>query len=926
MQMQIEDFVITSFTASKDTDRELYAEDKWETDISSDVMLAKNKISEAPCHDLIEKCERLIYRHLRRISKEVPSEDVIPALKIFISFADHATKAASARDDSQKGNWMHDIEDDMGVITQGSQGQAQLEVIAAVAESLPAILRGEKILSDDQNLTSMMDRFFATGLGFAPTNNQLTRTARQIAHKYPRMKIIEIGVGPGNSTPSVLQGLGEAFSSYTFTHSSQVSLDVCKDKLRDLSPKLSFRELDIGKDLIEQGFSDHSYDMLIASSTLTATTSLRQSLENARRLLKPGGYVLLTEPTGSLSRHAFIMSCLPGYWSNQEHGPALNGSTSPVHWDTMLRDAGFSGVDAIFPDFAEESAHMYSFMLSQAMNDQVQFLRQPLQSSKGSVSADHVLIIGGKSLDTARMTGNISMLLSDRTSKITKVDSLANLNPKTLKGITAMLCLEDLDEPFIKSFTSQSFSHLQQVIEHVRSILWIVKGSRADNPYHSATIGMGRSIAAESPHMHLQFLDIDRMKTVEPTITECLLRLIMADSIKLASNKNILWTVEQEVYLEDGKFVIPRIMPLHDLNDRLNSIRRVIKKDLEISEMAVEIVQSISSEGSVFAAYSGQHRDTLLSPSPDFVAFQTSISSLSAIRIYDGLFVYVALGTFLHSGEKAVAFLERNSSLALVPVNRTMTCQEDNENDFNFLASIVTYLVAKAIVESAPDSGSTILHEPDELLELAVMHVAATSGKHVTSTTMRDIARDASNFRYIHPRASKNTIIARLPKDARLMIDFSTGSNQDHRIANSLPTTCAKERGAHFATAQSSIPDAAVTLGMLNNLLAGASQQYRHSRKEASKATLPRLRPTELIAQQDVRSLLTLIDWTGDTSIPASIRPLDPSTLFTDGKTYLLFGLAGELGQSICRWMVKNGARHLVISSRSAFLGGSLLS
>jgi hypothetical protein len=46
------------------------------------------------------------------------------------------------------------------------------------------------------------------------------------------------------------------------------------------------------------------------------------------------------------------------------------------------------------------------------------------------------------------------------------------------------------------------------------------------------------------------------------------------------------------------------------------------------------------------------------------------------------------------------------------------------------------------------------------------------------------------------------------------------------------------------------------------------------------------------------------------------IHPIDPSGLFSPSKTYVLVGLSGHIGQSITRWMVQNGARHVAITSR----------
>lgn len=39
--------------------------------------------------------------------------------------------------------------------------------------------------------------------------------------------------------------------------------------------------------------------------------------------------------------------------------------------------------------------------------------------------------------------------------------------------------------------------------------------------------------------------------------------------------------------------------------------------------------------------------------------------------------------------------------------------------------------------------------------------------------------------------------------------------------------------------------------------------------------------------------------------------------MFVSTKTYLLVGLAGDLGRSLARYMIKHGARHIVLSSRN---------
>ncbi|KAH8597109.1 KR domain-containing protein [Bisporella sp. PMI_857] len=81
-----------------------------------------------------------------------------------------------------------------------------------------------------------------------------------------------------------------------------------------------------------------------------------------------------------------------------------------------------------------------------------------------------------------------------------------------------------------------------------------------------------------------------------------------------------------------------------------------------------------------------------------------------------------------------------------------------------------------------------------------------------------------------------------------------------------------------------------------------------------------------LIPPQNIRSaamsngFLTFVDWKSDL-LPFQLKPINPTNIFRGDRTYLLVGLTGELGQSLCRWMVVNGVRHVALSSWSPQVG-----
>lgn len=73
----------------------------------------------------------------------------------------------------------------------------------------------------------------------------------------------------------------------------------------------------------------------------------------------------------------------------------------------------------------------------------------------------------------------------------------------------------------------------------------------------------------------------------------------------------------------------------------------------------------------------------------------------------------------------------------------------------------------------------------------------------------------------------------------------------------------------------------------------------------------------ELITLKRRVDFSTVVDWRSNDVVSARMCPIDSGRLFSLDKTYLLVGLTGDLGRSICRWMIGHGAQHVVLSSRN---------
>lgn len=134
-------------------------------------------------------------------------------------------------------------------------------------------------------------------------------------------KTSRIGAGTGGATTSVLTALGvddcdggPLAHSYDFTDLSSGFFEVAKGKFEAWKDLVRYKKLDIEQDPLKQGFEEGSYDLVVACQVLHATKSMTNTMDNVRKLMKPGGKLLLIETTKDQLDVQFAFGLLPGWW------------------------------------------------------------------------------------------------------------------------------------------------------------------------------------------------------------------------------------------------------------------------------------------------------------------------------------------------------------------------------------------------------------------------------------------------------------------------------------------------------------------------------------------------------------------------------------------------------------------------------------
>lgn len=69
-------------------------------------------------------------------------------------------------------------------------------MIEAAGQNLPAVIRDKASILEYIRKDDILGRFYQEAYGLQAGNMRLAKMAKQISHRYPRMKILEIGQLP----------------------------------------------------------------------------------------------------------------------------------------------------------------------------------------------------------------------------------------------------------------------------------------------------------------------------------------------------------------------------------------------------------------------------------------------------------------------------------------------------------------------------------------------------------------------------------------------------------------------------------------------------------------------------------------------------------------------------------------------------------
>ncbi|KAF9693252.1 hypothetical protein EKO04_008946 [Ascochyta lentis] len=754
----------------------------------------------------------------------------------------------------------------------------------------------------------------ASKLEASEYSSVLAGFTKQLSHRYPAMNIVEIHAGAGSVTNCILKGLDGSFNSYTYTDSHANDLHQAREKFKAHKTRLTYKTLNINEDVLSQGHTKHYFDLVIASLALNMPSKLPELLENIRRLLKPGGYLLLQRIAPEMLVEP---GCSPASIAAQML-PHRAGSYSLSHldiseWNSILQDNGFLGVNST-PTLANSQPLAQYVVAAQATDDRINFLHRPLATTKEKLNLSKMTIVGGATVATAKCVSNLTHILDGFGSVAVQIPSFELLPSIDLPFGGTVVTLQDHDRPVFDHLDEKKLQGMQRVFEKSKNVLWVTHGYKHNSPLARMTVAFARCLLQEMPHIRFQLLDLPSPEALDATlISEHLLRMLATETWEDQGRlEDILWSFEPEVCHENGHDYIPRVKPSKVLNDRYNSAHRQITNFVDPKVTPVTI-SSRSPNRMIASKYGiGSTQDRR---SGEDITICVTQSLLEAVKIETYGYCYLILGIDSATDKQVIALSSTLSSVVDVRRDLVQICPVPKCEAVRYLIALFYGLIATQMLRNLARGDSLVVLEPEKDLAAIIEALATPRGIKVMFFTTGKPSHGQETWRSVHARASRRATDAALPQQLSRLICWES-NHWTLKIKENIPGDVQIETIESYVAAQASCLQTTTT-SRTSHIFDDVRRQLLPltSKIEAAKVQTVSLSKIHNLPLKS--SSATLIDWMTEPKVPLTVEPIDSRPLFRVDRTYWLVGLTGTLGLSLCQWMISRGARYIVISSRN---------
>lgn len=510
-----------------------------------------------------------------------------------------------------------------------------------VSKNLLRFLKKEADPLEVMSQGGFLSEYYANMIKLTRCLNHVEKYMRLFAHQNPGARILEIGAGTGSCTEPALKGLSQdnaqaplMAENYVFTDVSAGFFEAAGKRFEPYASQMHFQKLDIERDPSEQGFVEGEYDLIVSCNCLHATSSLKKTMDNVRRLLKPGGKLLLVETTTPHLDQSLTFGLFSGWWLSEEEERKNSPLLSAPAWGRFLQDSGFGGVDVALGDSGSPEVSNYSAMIATAVEGPY--------TNGFTVGKKIALMKFPPSAEVpkewlASLNSTLDDYLEGGESCVVEAGSPLPLG-------TWCACVLAVGEAPFSSLTSADFDQLKSTLLGAERTLWISRGAAmsAANPEAALHTGLLRTLRMEQGADRYTSLDLDPEQDVWQFDTTKAILDVLRDMLHPVDNV----VPEYELALRSGDIMVPRYQRNADLIREFKSLQ--LGELVDVSNLTCPVALSRTQSDS----------------------FQQGLSNLEGLHL-DPTAAYLIVGGLTGVGRELIRWMARAGAKTLILISRS---------------------------------------------------------------------------------------------------------------------------------------------------------------------------------------------------------------------------------------------------------------
>ncbi|KAM3158720.1 hypothetical protein ABEW05_000751 [Botrytis cinerea] len=837
-----------------------------------------------------------------------------------------------------------------------------LKSYLSIGKELPEIIRGQvnplEILFSEEKIAELYYRDICMRGTYG---KDIARYLDLLAHKNPGLDVLEIGSGTGSFTECILSALigfdgtercTERFNSYHYTDISPSFFEQAREKFGPFSDRLHFRVLDIEGDLASQGFGEGSFDLVLAHSVLHATSSLAHTLQNCRKLLRPGGKLIMLENTQpDLMRTGFVFGTLEGWWLSTEEFRSGGPCVSEETWRKVLVKNGFTGVDFSICDTDDPRYHEYSLIVSTANEEDIPTTIQKL-----------IFLVDLASSRQVEVVRNIRAYL--KLSINMEIQLLSYKQTVSIKDAQSsfLVFLPEIEVPFLHDLSSSDFDVLKHMCISAKNILWVSHSSTGTRfaAFNGLVDGMARALRSEldiafvTLHIEGSGTDLKRWgETIASVLSQKLLVTGMSKDMEYVAHDNLLYT---------GRIIEAKALD-QQIHTRIHEQTRKVRVD-----QAGAVALTLKKPGLLESLQFTRDENFHLEIGPDEVEIKVQYIGLNFRDLLVSLGRYHNNDNLLGCESSGIVTRVGVNCKTFVPGDRACIAKFGCMNTYVRAHSDLVFQIPKGMTsEEAAGSimpGSTAYHS---LINVAKLKLGESILIHAASGATGQMAIQIAKYLncdiYVTVGFDKKKKILMeqygIPEDhifysrnlsfvkgirrmtqgrgIDVVLNYLSGDALIATWELIAPYGRFIELGTLDIYTNTKLPMssfaknvtfAAITIDSLNierpkefreimlNVIDYFHRGIFHSVKPFHLISIGNLKEAMRLLQGGKTSGKIVLSLDSADIIPATIQPQALWT-FDSKSTYIIAGGLGGLGRSTALWMANKGAKYLVLLSRS---------